>query len=71
MSICQIYDAPYYYLGYLYKTELNEFRNIDTKEVLRFLMARKEMWKYRMRTTNPETFNQEQMTPQAKMWMKF
>ncbi|MBA0765202.1 hypothetical protein Gotri_014450 [Gossypium trilobum] len=37
MSICQIYDTPYYYHVYLYKTKLKEFRNIDTKEILRFL----------------------------------
>ncbi|MBA0749490.1 hypothetical protein Gogos_003410 [Gossypium gossypioides] len=30
MSIFQIYDAPYYYHDYLYKTDLKEFRNIDT-----------------------------------------
>ncbi|MBA0812847.1 hypothetical protein Gohar_026780 [Gossypium harknessii] len=46
MSICQIYDTPYYYRNYLYKTNLKEFRNIDIEEVLRFLMARKEMWTY-------------------------
>ncbi|MBA0843676.1 hypothetical protein Goarm_000844 [Gossypium armourianum] len=34
-------------------------------------MVGKEMWTYRMRATIPETFNQEQMTPQAKMWMEF
>ncbi|MBA0859530.1 hypothetical protein Goshw_007842, partial [Gossypium schwendimanii] len=31
MSICQIYDAPYYYRDYLYKTHLKEFKNINTK----------------------------------------
>ncbi|MBA0819060.1 hypothetical protein Gohar_022128 [Gossypium harknessii] len=30
MSIFQIYDAPYYYRNYLYKTNLKEFKNIDT-----------------------------------------
>ncbi|MBA0555909.1 hypothetical protein Golob_026057 [Gossypium lobatum] len=37
MSICQIYDTPYYYHVYLNKTKLKEFRNIDIKEILRFL----------------------------------
>ncbi|MBA0681886.1 hypothetical protein Goari_023657, partial [Gossypium aridum] len=37
MSICQIYDTPYYYRVYLNKTKLKEFRNIDIKEILRFL----------------------------------
>ncbi|MBA0746663.1 hypothetical protein Gogos_009162, partial [Gossypium gossypioides] len=71
MSICQIYDAPYYYCYYLYKTYLKEFKNIDTKEILRFLTEGNEMWTYRMGTVIPETFNQELMTPKAKMWMKF
>ncbi|MBA0857080.1 hypothetical protein Goshw_007156, partial [Gossypium schwendimanii] len=44
MSIFQIYDAPYYYRNYPYKTDLKGFKNIDTKEVLRFLMVGKEMW---------------------------
>ncbi|MBA0874172.1 hypothetical protein Goshw_012910 [Gossypium schwendimanii] len=71
MGICQIYDFPYYYHDYLCKTDLNEFRNIDTEEILRFLTEGKEMWIYRIGTTIPETFNQELMTPKAKMWMKF
>ncbi|MBA0673330.1 hypothetical protein Goklo_000074, partial [Gossypium klotzschianum] len=37
MSICQFYDASYYYRDYLYKTDLKEFKNIDTEEILRFL----------------------------------
>ncbi|MBA0696462.1 hypothetical protein Goari_003013, partial [Gossypium aridum] len=41
MSICQIYDAPYYYHDYLYKIDLKEFENIDTEEILRFLMEGK------------------------------
>ncbi|MBA0841145.1 hypothetical protein Goarm_003654, partial [Gossypium armourianum] len=69
MSVCQIYDAPYYYHDYLYKIDLKEFENIDTEEILRFLMEGKEMWTYRMGTTIPEMFNQELMTPKAKMWM--
>ncbi|MFQ6663063.1 hypothetical protein Gotur_030714 [Gossypium turneri] len=71
MDICQIYDVPYYYCDYLYKTDLKEFRNIDTEEMLRFLTEGKEMWTYRTRTTIPEIFNQELMTPKDKMWMKF
>ncbi|MBA0837935.1 hypothetical protein Goarm_010045, partial [Gossypium armourianum] len=71
MSIFQIYDAPYYYRYYLYKTDLKEFKNIDIEEILRFLTEGKEMWTYRMGTVIPETFNQELMTPKAKMWMKF
>ncbi|MBA0748102.1 hypothetical protein Gogos_004954 [Gossypium gossypioides] len=71
MSISQIYDVPYYYHDYLYKTDLKEFKNIDTKKVLRFLMEGKEMLTYRMGTTIPETFNQELMTPKAKIWIKF
>ncbi|MBA0747741.1 hypothetical protein Gogos_004630 [Gossypium gossypioides] len=43
MSICQIYDAPYYYRDYLYKIDLKELTNIDTKEVLRFLTTGKKM----------------------------
>ncbi|MBA0820543.1 hypothetical protein Gohar_019662 [Gossypium harknessii] len=31
MGIFQIYDAPYYYRDYLYKTYLKEFRNINTE----------------------------------------
>ncbi|MBA0820425.1 hypothetical protein Gohar_021787 [Gossypium harknessii] len=26
ISICEFYDAPYYYHNYLYKTDLNEFK---------------------------------------------
>ncbi|MBA0755870.1 hypothetical protein Gogos_019961 [Gossypium gossypioides] len=71
MSISQIYDTPYYYCGYLYKTNLKEFRNIDTNEILRFLTERKDMWTYQMGTTIPKTFNQQLMTSKAKMLMKF
>ncbi|MBA0624804.1 hypothetical protein Godav_010092 [Gossypium davidsonii] len=71
MSIFQIYDAPYYYRYYLYKTDLKEFKNIDIEEILRFLTEGKEMWTYRMGTIIPEIFNQELITPKAKMWMKF
>ncbi|MBA0869688.1 hypothetical protein Goshw_001597, partial [Gossypium schwendimanii] len=42
MSICEIYDAPYYYHDYLYKIDFKEFKNIDTEEVLRFLTVGKE-----------------------------
>ncbi|MBA0635565.1 hypothetical protein Godav_025985, partial [Gossypium davidsonii] len=41
------------------------------EEIWRFLTEGKEMWTYRTGTTIPETFNQELMTPKAKMWMKF
>ncbi|MBA0755347.1 hypothetical protein Gogos_020352 [Gossypium gossypioides] len=34
MSICKFYDASYYYHDYLYKTDLKEFKNIDTEEIL-------------------------------------
>ncbi|MBA0843403.1 hypothetical protein Goarm_000598, partial [Gossypium armourianum] len=61
---------PYYYRDYLCKTDFDEFRNIDTEEILRFLMEGKEMWTYRTGTTIPETFNQELMTPKVKIWMK-
>ncbi|MBA0779788.1 hypothetical protein Gotri_003994 [Gossypium trilobum] len=71
MTICQIYDAPYYYYDYLYKIDFKEFRNIGTEEVLRFLTVRKETWAYQMGIVIPEMFNQELMTPKAKMWMKF
>ncbi|MBA0783633.1 hypothetical protein Gotri_001319 [Gossypium trilobum] len=43
ISICQIYDAPYYYRNYLYKIDLKEFRNIDIEEILRLLTRRKEI----------------------------
>ncbi|MBA0809235.1 hypothetical protein Gohar_024906 [Gossypium harknessii] len=71
MSIFQICDAPYYYRYYLYKTDLKEIKNIDIEEILRFLTEGKEMWTYRMGTVILDTFNQELMTPKAKMWMKF
>ncbi|MBA0743501.1 hypothetical protein Gogos_006170 [Gossypium gossypioides] len=71
MSIFQFYDVPYYYCDYLYKIDLKEFRNIETKEILRFLTEERGMWTYRTRTTICETFNQEIMTPKVKMWMKF
>ncbi|MBA0777667.1 hypothetical protein Gotri_005662 [Gossypium trilobum] len=70
-SICQIYDAPYYYRDYLYQKKLKEFKNIDTNEVLIFLTTGKEMWTYQTGTAILETFNQELMTPKAKIWMKF
>ncbi|MBA0607056.1 hypothetical protein Godav_019423, partial [Gossypium davidsonii] len=38
MSICQFYDAPYYYRHYLYKTDLKELKNVDMEEILRILM---------------------------------
>ncbi|MBA0654107.1 hypothetical protein Goklo_021182, partial [Gossypium klotzschianum] len=44
MSICQFYDAPYYYRDYLYKTNLKEFKNIGTEKILRFSMEGQEMW---------------------------
>ncbi|KAK5825395.1 hypothetical protein PVK06_020225 [Gossypium arboreum] len=71
MSIFQCYDVPYYYRDYLYKTDMKEFKNIDKEEILRFLMEGKEMWTYRVGIVIPETFNQELMTPKAKMWVKF
>ncbi|MBA0749282.1 hypothetical protein Gogos_003229 [Gossypium gossypioides] len=71
MSIFQIYDAPYYYHDYLYKIDFKEFRNVDTEEVLRFLTIGKETWAYQTGIVIPEMFNQELMTPKAKMWMKF
>ncbi|MBA0792882.1 hypothetical protein Gohar_017343 [Gossypium harknessii] len=46
MNICQFYDAPYYYRDSLYKIDLKEFKNVDTEEILRFLIERKEMWTY-------------------------
>ncbi|MBA0818861.1 hypothetical protein Gohar_021195 [Gossypium harknessii] len=51
--------------------DLKEFKNIDTEKILRFLTEGKEMWTYRAGTTILEAFNQELMTPKAKMWMKF
>ncbi|MBA0792564.1 hypothetical protein Gohar_017055 [Gossypium harknessii] len=44
MSICQFYDAPYYYRHYLYKMDLKELKNVDTEEILRILMEGKEVW---------------------------
>ncbi|MBA0680366.1 hypothetical protein Goari_012071 [Gossypium aridum] len=70
MSICQIYDMPYYYHDYLYKTDLKEFRNIDTEEILRFLTEGKKIWTYQMGKAIPKTFNQKLMKPKANMWMK-
>ncbi|MBA0788774.1 hypothetical protein Gotri_025083 [Gossypium trilobum] len=67
MGIYQFYDAPYYYHDYLYKIDLKEFKKIDTEQILGVLMEGKEMWTYRTGTTIPETFNQELMTPRAKM----
>ncbi|MBA0577424.1 hypothetical protein Golob_027967 [Gossypium lobatum] len=52
-SICQFYDAPYYYHDYLYKTDLKELKNIDTKEILRILMEGKEIWTYWKGTAVP------------------
>ncbi|MBA0556272.1 hypothetical protein Golob_026387, partial [Gossypium lobatum] len=49
--IFPIYDASYYYRGYLYKTNLKGFKTIDMKEISRFLIEWKEMWTYRTRTT--------------------
>ncbi|MBA0794204.1 hypothetical protein Gohar_018554 [Gossypium harknessii] len=71
MGIFQIYDVSYYYYDYLYKTNLKEFRNIDMEEILRYLIKRKEMWTYQTGKEIPKTFNQELMTPKAKIWMKF
>ncbi|MBA0804516.1 hypothetical protein Gohar_004098, partial [Gossypium harknessii] len=70
-SICEFYDAPYYYHDYLYKTDLKELKNIDTKEILRILMEGKEIWTYWKGTVVPETFNQALMMPKTKMWMEF
>ncbi|MBA0696116.1 hypothetical protein Goari_002699, partial [Gossypium aridum] len=36
-----------------------EFKNIDTKEVLRFLTVGKETWAYQIGIVIPEMFNQE------------
>ncbi|MBA0823474.1 hypothetical protein Goarm_020204, partial [Gossypium armourianum] len=71
MRICQIYYVPYYYRDCLYKVDLKQFGNIDTEEILRILTEGKEMWIYRTGIVIPKTFNQELMTPIAKMWMKF
>ncbi|MBA0792963.1 hypothetical protein Gohar_017408, partial [Gossypium harknessii] len=40
--IYKFYDALYYYYDYVYKTDLNEFRNVDMKEILKFLTEGKE-----------------------------
>ncbi|MBA0686788.1 hypothetical protein Goari_014369, partial [Gossypium aridum] len=48
-----------------------EFKNINTKEILSFLTEGKEMWLYQTGIAIPEMFNQELVTPKAKMWMKF
>ncbi|MBA0832876.1 hypothetical protein Goarm_017233, partial [Gossypium armourianum] len=66
MSIFQFYDAPYYYRDYLYKTNLNEFKNIGTEKILRFSIEGQEMWTYQTGTTILETLNQELTTPKAK-----
>ncbi|MBA0780204.1 hypothetical protein Gotri_004336, partial [Gossypium trilobum] len=55
MGICQIYGASFYYRDYLYKIDLKEFENIDTEEILRFLIEWKEMWTYRMGMAIPKT----------------
>ncbi|MBA0873664.1 hypothetical protein Goshw_005484 [Gossypium schwendimanii] len=65
-SICQFYDAPYYYPDYLYNTDLKEFKNVDTEEILRFFMERKEIWTYQKGTAILETFNQALITPKVK-----
>ncbi|MBA0771768.1 hypothetical protein Gotri_007245 [Gossypium trilobum] len=70
ISICQFYDAPYYYRDYLYKTDLKELKDFDTKEILRILMEGKEIWTYWKGTAIPETFNQALMMPKTKIWMK-
>lgn len=71
LQIFIFYNAPYSYKGYLYRTILKEFKNINIDEVLQFLTAGKELWTYRASTTIPETFNQELIMPKAKIWMKF
>ncbi|MFQ6640860.1 hypothetical protein Gotur_015704, partial [Gossypium turneri] len=53
------------------RVNVPEIKNIDIEEILRFLTEGKEMWTYRMGTVILDTFNQELMTPKAKMWMKF
>ncbi|MBA0570342.1 hypothetical protein Golob_004014 [Gossypium lobatum] len=70
-SICQFYDASYYYRDYLYKKNLKEFKNVDMEEVLRFLTEGKEVRKHKTGTTVPKTFNQALMTLRAKIWMNF
>ncbi|MBA0575783.1 hypothetical protein Golob_024797, partial [Gossypium lobatum] len=70
-SISHFYNAPYYYRDYLYKTDLKEFENIDTEEILRFLMEGKEIWTYRKGIAILESFNQALMMLKAKIWMKF
>lgn len=40
--ICQFYDAPYYYYDFMFKTDLNQFKNIDIKEVKTSLTEGKE-----------------------------
>ncbi|MBA0701864.1 hypothetical protein Goari_020382 [Gossypium aridum] len=67
MSICHFYDVSYYCRDYLYKADMKEFKNIDIEEILRFLTKGKERWTYQMGTTISVTFNQEVMTPKAKM----
>ncbi|MFQ6622030.1 hypothetical protein Gotur_002604 [Gossypium turneri] len=65
---------PFYEMCFLVKVRgvnVPQFGNIDTEEILRILTEGKEMWIYRTGTVIPETFNQELMTPIAKMWMKF
>lgn len=67
MGICQFYNVPYYYRDYLYKIDLKEFTNIDIEQILIFLTEGKEMQTYWTGTTIHETFNQELMTPKAKL----
>ncbi|MBA0796057.1 hypothetical protein Gohar_006857, partial [Gossypium harknessii] len=66
-SICQFYDALYYYHDYLYKIDFKELKNVDIEDILRFLIEGKEMWTYQNGTTMPKTFNQALMTPKAKI----
>ncbi|MBA0751687.1 hypothetical protein Gogos_000594, partial [Gossypium gossypioides] len=54
-SIYQFYDAPYDYCDYQYKIDLKEFKNVNMKEILRFLTEGKEIWTYRKGTTIPVT----------------
>ncbi|MBA0796502.1 hypothetical protein Gohar_007265 [Gossypium harknessii] len=65
-SICQFYDAPYYYHNYLYKIDLKEFKNVDIEEILRFLMEGKDILTYQKGTKIHESFDQALMTPKAK-----
>lgn len=66
-EICEFYDILYYGKHFLNEIDLNTFKDIEMKDVVRYLTQGRGTWNYRLDTTLPTNFNQVIMFLVAKM----